>query len=161
MSYHTTHSFKFQTKNKKKSRQRGSNPRSTAYEAVALPLGHTGCSVDARLPKSNKKNNKKITKEYSGRGLNSRPSACKADVITTRLPEHTCFTAQQKNKNTHGGTRTRNPQIRSLMLYPLSHTGYVHTQLIVKQTKKITKKGLIKKVIRSRFVRVILAQGPC
>ena len=24
---------------------------------------------------------------YSGRGLNSRPSACKADVITTRLPE--------------------------------------------------------------------------
>ena len=27
-------------------------------------------------------------KEYSGRGLNSRPSACKADVITTRLPEH-------------------------------------------------------------------------
>ena len=29
-------------------------------------------------------------KEYSGRGLNSRPSACKADVITTRLPEHRC-----------------------------------------------------------------------
>jgi hypothetical protein len=27
-------------------------------------------------------------KKYSGRGLNSRPSACKADVITTRLPEH-------------------------------------------------------------------------
>jgi hypothetical protein len=26
-------------------------------------------------------------KRYSGRGLNSRPSACKADVITTRLPE--------------------------------------------------------------------------
>ena len=26
----------------KVSRQRGSNPRSTAYEAVALPLGHTG-----------------------------------------------------------------------------------------------------------------------
>jgi hypothetical protein len=25
-----------------KSRQGGSNPRSTAYEAVALPLGHTG-----------------------------------------------------------------------------------------------------------------------
>jgi hypothetical protein len=31
---------------------------------------------------------KKIQYEYSGRGLNSRPSACKADVITTRLPEH-------------------------------------------------------------------------
>lgn len=29
---------------KKQSRQRGSNPRSTAYEAVALPLGHTGTS---------------------------------------------------------------------------------------------------------------------
>ena len=28
---------------KVRSRQRGSNPRSTAYEAVALPLGHTGC----------------------------------------------------------------------------------------------------------------------
>jgi hypothetical protein len=28
-----------------------------------------------------------IQKEYSGRGLNSRPSACKADVMTTRLPE--------------------------------------------------------------------------
>jgi hypothetical protein len=29
-------------KGEKHSRQRGSNPRSTAYEAVALPLGHTG-----------------------------------------------------------------------------------------------------------------------
>jgi hypothetical protein len=28
-----------------------------------------------------------VKKRYSGRGLNSRPSACKADVITTRLPE--------------------------------------------------------------------------
>jgi hypothetical protein len=26
-------------------------------------------------------------------------------------------------KRTHGGTRTHNPQIRSLMLYPLSHAG--------------------------------------
>ena len=32
-------------KKKKTSRQGGSNPRSTAYEAVALPLGHTGSSV--------------------------------------------------------------------------------------------------------------------
>ncbi len=31
-----------------KSRQGGSNPRSTAYEAVALPLGHTGIFMNFR-----------------------------------------------------------------------------------------------------------------
>ena len=30
------------------SRQGGSNPRSTAYEAVALPLGHTGFNIHTR-----------------------------------------------------------------------------------------------------------------
>jgi hypothetical protein len=64
---------------RKKSLQGGSNSRSTAYEAVALPLGHTGNVFSCR---------RQPKEEYSGRGLNSRPSACKADVITTRLPEH-------------------------------------------------------------------------
>ena len=43
----------------------------------------------------------KVQEEYSGRGLNSRPSACKADVITTRLPEH-C--QAKKECYTLGGT---------------------------------------------------------
>ena len=34
---------------RKKSRQGGSNPRSTAYEAVALPLGHTGLTNKKRI----------------------------------------------------------------------------------------------------------------
>jgi hypothetical protein len=67
---------------RKKSLQGGSNSRSTAYEAVALPLGHTGNVLSFRCQAKNGQ------EEYSGRGLNSRPSACKADVITTRLPEH-------------------------------------------------------------------------
>jgi hypothetical protein len=37
-------------KRKSVSRQGGSNPRSTAYEAVALPLGHTGCCSKSRPP---------------------------------------------------------------------------------------------------------------
>ena len=48
-----------------------------------------------------------FTHAYSGRGLNSRPSACKADVITTRLPEHHIL--PQSSKRTYPW-RDSNPQ---------------------------------------------------
>ena len=34
-----------------------------------------------------------------------------------------CQQMHMKSEFTHGGTRTRNPQIRSLVPYPLGHAG--------------------------------------
>ena len=57
-----------------KSRQGGSNPRSTAYEAVALPLGHTGTQQKCILRGSNP------------RGLS--PLGLKSSALTTRPRMH-------------------------------------------------------------------------
>ena len=112
----------------KKSRQGGSNPRSTAYEAVALPLGHTGFVGQARK-------NKKLR----GPGIEPGSTAWKAAMLTITPatltlsetvagvgfacnPVKPRFPQVKTNKSrAPGGTRTRNLCLRRAAPYPLGH----------------------------------------
>jgi hypothetical protein len=60
-----TTNMSLRSSQKNMSLQRGSNPRSTAYEAVALPLGHTGAHSPSVLPPR--------TKQYPWRDSNPQP----------------------------------------------------------------------------------------
>ena len=53
------------------------------------------------------------------RGSNPRPLAHKTNTLPTELMEQ--YSWRETKKIVPGGTRTPNPQIRSLMRYPLRH----------------------------------------
>ena len=90
---------RFPKKQKQNLRQPGVEPGAKAWEASMLPIHHWR-AYRKRAPGGTRTRNLCLrraapyplghrgnAKNCSERGLNSRPSACKADVITTRLSE--------------------------------------------------------------------------